>query len=82
MLFFWVQESCSGTSELPTCEGPVTLIILSTPAFSNMLSITSISWMTFDLPGFLTDQKETHHYSVWHVMIFSQEMKFKPLVFF
>ena len=82
MLFFWVQESYQGTSELSTCEGPVTLISLSTPAFSNMLSITSISWMTSNLPeGFLTDQKETHHYSVEHIVIFSQEMKFKQLVF-
>lgn len=65
MLFFWVQESRSGPSELCTCEGPVTLISLSTPAFSNMLSITSISWMTSNLPeGFLTDQKETHHYCI------------------
>lgn len=65
MLFFWVQESYPGTSELSTCEGPVTLISLSTPAFSNMVSITSISWMTSNLPeGFLTDQKETHHYSI------------------
>lgn len=83
MLFFWVQESYLGTSELSTCEGPVTLISLSTPAFSNMLSITSISWMTSNLPeGFLTDEREAHHYSVEHVMVFSQEMKLKQLGFF
>lgn len=59
MFFFWKQESYSGTSKLSTCEGPVTLISLSTPAFSNMLSIASISWITSSLPeGFLTDQRE------------------------
>lgn len=54
-----------GTCDLSTCEGPVTLISSSTPAFSNMLSIASISWMTSNLPaGFLTEQKEVHHYFV------------------